>query len=93
MYSTGLLLLVKFLISTTIRLFLAVLLMITPTGLHTCLEHTQKSVAAGTRLYAGKSMRGSVASQAAAVDEVIPWTGLCFTIFLNGAFTVGVMVD
>lgn len=43
-----------------------------------CLVHTQQSVAEGTRLYRGKTMRGSVASQAGAVDRLIPYKDLAF---------------
>lgn len=37
-----------------------------------CLVHTQQSVAEGTRLYPMKTIRGSVVSQAGAVDRLIP---------------------
>lgn len=43
-------------------------------------EHsTQQSVAEGTRLYPGETMRGSVASQAGAVDRLIQYTRVVLT--------------
>lgn len=52
-------------------------------------EHsTQQSVAEGTRLCPRETMRGSVASQAGAVDILIPYTRVVLTsiiIFVSTA--------
>lgn len=57
-------------------------LIVSTEGLHACVisEHsTQQSVAEGTRLYPGETMRGSVASQAGAVDRLIQYTRVVLT--------------